>query len=156
MFERLLYTTCFHFFQKMTECCQNKVDFDQVILVSSSYYQMHTKLYQLVAINCTRSSFNIWWWSWLQGCFFDIFKAFVKEVWVRTYVKLPGLNRVWHKGLKVEKNWISGELSTLIKDFLSLSKQRIVLHCQYLFMGWFQTGRSPRVNSRSFAVFNLH
>ena len=42
--------------------------------------------------------------------------------------------RVWHKGLlfKLQQNGISGELITLIKDFLSCRKQRVVLNGQHL------------------------
>ena len=54
----------------------------------------------------------------VRGVFFDISKAFV---------------RVWHEGLlfKLQQNGISGELITLIKDFLSCRKQGVVLNGQY-------------------------
>ena len=52
------------------------------------------------------------------GVFVDICKAF---------------DRVWHEGLffKLQENGISGELITLIKDFLSCRKQRVVLNGQH-------------------------
>ena len=42
-------------------------------------------------------------------------------------------NRVWHEGLlfKLQQYGISGELITLIKDFLSCRKQRVVLNGQH-------------------------
>ena len=55
----------------------------------------------------------------VRGVFLDISKAFVK---------------VWHEGLlfKLQQNEISGELITLITDFLSCRKQRVVLNGQHL------------------------
>ena len=54
----------------------------------------------------------------VRGVFLDISKAF---------------DRVWHEGLlfKLRQNGISGELITLIKDFLSCRKQRVVLNGQH-------------------------
>ena len=54
----------------------------------------------------------------VRGVFLDISKAF---------------DRVWHEGLlfKLLQNGISGELITLIKDFLSRRKQRVVLNGQH-------------------------
>ena len=42
-------------------------------------------------------------------------------------------DRVWHEGFlfKLWQYWISGELITLIKDFLSCSKQRVALNSQH-------------------------
>ena len=54
----------------------------------------------------------------VRGVFLDISKAF---------------DRVWHKGLlfKLQQNGILGELITLMKDFLSCRKQRVVLNGQH-------------------------
>ena len=54
----------------------------------------------------------------VRGVFLDISKAF---------------DRVWHEGLlfKLQQYGISGELITLIKDFLSCKKQRVVLNDQH-------------------------
>ena len=54
----------------------------------------------------------------VRGVFLDISKAF---------------DRVWHEGLlfKLQQYGISGELITLIKDFLSCRKQRVVLNGQH-------------------------
>ena len=54
----------------------------------------------------------------VRGAFLDISKAF---------------DRVWHEGLlfKLQQNGIPGELITLIKDFLSCRKQRVVLNGQH-------------------------
>ena len=54
----------------------------------------------------------------VKGVFLDISKAF---------------DRVWHEGLlfKLQQNGILGELITLIKDFLSCRKQRVVLNGQH-------------------------
>ena len=54
----------------------------------------------------------------VRSVFLDISKAF---------------DRVWHEGLlfKLQQNGISEELITLIKDFLSCRKQRIVLNGQH-------------------------
>ena len=54
----------------------------------------------------------------VRGVFLDISKAF---------------DRVWHEGLlfKLQQYRISGELITLIKDFLSCRKQRAVLNGQH-------------------------
>ena len=54
----------------------------------------------------------------VRGVFLDISKAF---------------DRVWHECLlfKLRQNGISGELITLIKDFLSCRKQRVVLNGQH-------------------------
>ena len=55
----------------------------------------------------------------VRGIFLDISKVF---------------DRVWHKGLlfKLRQNGISEELITLIKDFLSFRKQRVLLNDQHL------------------------
>ena len=54
----------------------------------------------------------------VRGVFLDISKAF---------------DRVWHEGLlfKLQQYGMSGELITLIKDFLSCRKQRVVLNGQH-------------------------
>ena len=54
----------------------------------------------------------------VRGAFLDISKAF---------------DRVWHEGLlfKLQQNGISGGLITLIKDFWSCRKQRVVLNGQH-------------------------
>ena len=54
----------------------------------------------------------------VRGVFLDISKAF---------------DRVWHEGLlfKLQQNEILGELITLIKEFLSCRKQRVVLNGQH-------------------------
>ena len=54
----------------------------------------------------------------VRSVFLDISKAF---------------DRVWHEGLlfKLQQYGISGELITLIKDFLSCRKQRVVLNGQH-------------------------
>ena len=54
----------------------------------------------------------------VRGVFLDITKAF---------------DRVWHEGLlfKLRQNGISGDLITLMKNFLSCRKQRVVLNVQY-------------------------
>ena len=54
----------------------------------------------------------------VRGVFLDISKAF---------------DRLWHEGLlfKLQQYGISGELITLIKDFLSCRKQRVVLNGQH-------------------------
>ena len=54
----------------------------------------------------------------VRGVFLDISKAF---------------DRAWHEGLlfKLQQYGISGELITLIKDFLSCRKQRVVLNGQH-------------------------
>ena len=54
----------------------------------------------------------------VRGVFVDISKAF---------------DRVWHEGLlfKLQQNGISGEQITLIKDFLSCRKERVVLKGQH-------------------------
>ena len=54
----------------------------------------------------------------VRGVFLDISKAF---------------DRVWHEGLlfKLQQYGISGELITLIKDFLSCRKRRVVLNGQH-------------------------
>ena len=54
----------------------------------------------------------------VRGVFLDISKAF---------------DRVWLEGLlfNLRQNGISGELITLIKDFLSCRKQRVVLNGQH-------------------------
>ena len=55
----------------------------------------------------------------VRGVFLDISKAF---------------DRVWHEGLlfKLQQYGMSGELITLIKDFLSCRKQIVVLKGQHL------------------------
>ena len=55
----------------------------------------------------------------VRGVFLDISKVF---------------DKVWHEGLlfKLQQYVISGELITLIKDFLSCRKQRVVLNGQHL------------------------
>ena len=54
----------------------------------------------------------------VRGVFVDISKAF---------------DKVWHEGLlfKLQQYGISGELITLIKDFLSCRKQKVVLNGQH-------------------------
>ena len=51
----------------------------------------------------------------VRGVFLDISKAF---------------DRVWHEGLllKLNQNGISGNLSKLLKEFLSCQKQQVVLN----------------------------
>ena len=73
----------------------------------------------------------------VRGVFLDTSKAF---------------DRVWHEGLlfKLRQNGISGELITLIKDFLSCVKWST------FFMGRCQSGRTSRINYWSFTIFDLH
>ena len=79
----------------------------------------------------------------VRGVFLDISKAF---------------DRVWHEGLlfKLQQNGILGELITLIKDFLSCRKQRVVLNGQHSSWTDVKPGVPQRVNSWSFTIFNLH
>ena len=69
----------------------------------------------------------------VRGVFLDISKVF---------------DRVWDEGLpfKLRQNGISGELITLIKDFLSCRKQSCVKWSTFV-MGRCQGGRTSRVNS---------
>ena len=54
----------------------------------------------------------------VRGVFLDISKAF---------------NKIWHEGLllKLNRNGISGNLSNLLRDFVSCRKQRVVLNGQH-------------------------
>ena len=58
----------------------------------------------------------------VRGVFLDMSKVF---------------DRVWHKGFlfKLRQNGISGELITIIKNFLSCRKQRVVLYGQHSSFG---------------------
>ena len=77
----------------------------------------------------------------VRGVFLDISKAF---------------DRVWHEGLlfKLQQNGILGELITLIKDFLSCRKQRVVLNGEHSSWTDVKPGVPQRVNSWSFIYFH--
>ena len=54
----------------------------------------------------------------VRGVFLDIFKSF---------------DKVWHEGLllKLNRNGISGNILSLLRDFLSCRNQRVVLNGQH-------------------------
>ena len=60
--------------------------------------------------------------------------------------KSKAFDKLRHEGLlfKLQQNWISRELITLIKDFLSCRKQRVLLNGQHSSWSRCQSGRSSR------------
>ena len=107
VFERLLYNKMFSFFSEN----------DLISLKQSGFRPGDSCTNQLLSIaHEILSAFDDG--HEVRGVFLDISKAF---------------DRVWHEGLlfKLQQYGISGELITLIKDFLSCRKQRVVLNGQH-------------------------
>ena len=107
VFERLLYNNIFSFFSEK----------DLISPKQSGFRPGDSCTNQLLSIaNEILSAFDDS--HEVRGVFLDISKAF---------------DRVWHEGLlfKLRQNGISGELITLIKDFLSCRKQRVMLNGQH-------------------------
>ena len=108
MFEWLLYNSSFSFFSENYLLLPKKCGFRPG---DSCAHQLLSIAHEII------SAFDDV--HEVRGVFLDISKVFY---------------RVWHKGLlfKLQQNRISGELITLIKDFLSCRKQRVVLNGQHL------------------------
>ena len=130
-FEWLLYNNMFSFFSKN----------DLILLKQSGFRPVNSCTNQLLSIvHEILSAFDDG--HEVRGVFLDISKAF---------------DTVWHEGLlfKLQQNGISGELITLIKDFLSCRKQSCVKWSTFV-MSRCQSGCTSRVNSWSFTIFSLH
>ena len=107
VFERLLYINMFSFFFSENDLISPK---------QSGFRPGESCTNQLLStVHKILSAFNDS--HKVRGVFLDISKAF---------------DRVWHEGLlfKLRQNRISGKLITLIKDFLSCRKHRVVLNGQ--------------------------
>ena len=107
MFERLLYNNTLSFFS------ENNL----ILRKQSSFRPGDSCTNQLLSIaHEILSAFDDG--HQVRGVFLDTSKAF---------------DRVWHEGLlfKLQQNGISRELITLIKEFLSYRKQRVVLNGQH-------------------------
>ena len=132
MFERLLYNKMFSFFSENHLISPKQSGFSPG---DSCTNQLLSIAHEILAAFDEGHE--------VRGVFLDISKAF---------------DRVWHEGLlfKLRQNRILGELITLIKDFLSCRKQRVVLNGQHSSWTDVKPGVSQRVNSWSFTIFNLH
>ena len=107
IFEHLIYSKLFHFFQENNLISSNQSGFkpgdsctNQLLAITREIYKSFGDGYEV------------------RRVFLDISKAF---------------DKVWHKGLiyKLKQNGISGKLLNLIIDFLSNRKQRVVLNGKY-------------------------
>ena len=110
VFEQLLYNDMFSFFSEKDLMSKNNLDLDQMICTN----QLLSIAHEILSAYDDGHE--------VRGVFLDISKAF---------------HRVWHEGLlfELQENRIFGELITLIKDFLSCRKQRVVLNSQHLSWG---------------------
>ena len=104
IFERLLYNKIFHFFQENNLISPNQSGFKPEDSCTNQLLSITHEIYKSFD-----NGFEV------RGFFLDISKAF---------------DKVWHKGLlyKLKQNGISGKLLSVIADFLSNRKQRVVLN----------------------------
>ena len=104
IFERLLYNKIFHFFQENNLISPSQSGFKPGDSCTNQLLSITHEIYKSFD-----NGFEV------RGVFLDISKAF---------------DKVWHKGLlhKLKQNGISGKLLSVIADFLSNRKQRVVLN----------------------------
>ena len=126
--------TCFHyiFFRKRPNVAKIIWIIIRLILVPTSYYQLHTKFFPHLIM--------------------------VMKAGVAFLNTSKATDRVWQDALffKLHQNGISVEIHTLIKEFLSCRKQRVMFNGQHSPRAYCQSWRSSTVNSRTFTMFNLN